>query len=147
MNETLVAPFTHEEMKKALFCIGDFKALGPDGLHVVFYKRFWHLLGEDLIDEVLNAVNTYTIPEGWNDTIIVMIPKTKSPEKVTQFRPISLCNVVYKVISKMLAARMKNILPDNISPTQSAFIPGWLITDNFLLAYESFYTSKKKETK
>lgn len=56
------------------------------------------MLGEDLIDEVLKAVNSCSIPQGWNDTAIVMIPKINSPEKVTQFRPISLCNVVYKVI-------------------------------------------------
>lgn len=144
MNESLLAPFMHEEVKKALFSIGDFKVPGPDGLHAVFYKRFWHLLGGDLIDEVLTAVNTYTIPEGWNDTIIIMIPKTKAPEKVTQFRPISLCNVVYKVISKMLAARLKIFLPEIISSTQSAFIPGRLITDNFLVAFESFHTIKKR---
>lgn len=57
------------------------------------------------------------IPQGWNDTTIVMMPKVNSPEKFTQFRTISLCNVVYKVISKMLAARLKGLLPEVISPT------------------------------
>jgi len=57
---------------------------------------------DDLVEEVLGAINNATIPMGWNDTTIVMIPKVDVPEKVTQFRPISLCNVVYKVISKML---------------------------------------------
>jgi hypothetical protein len=95
MNEVLLAPYTAEEVKKALFSIGDLKAPGPDGLHAIFYKRFWHLLGDDLIHEVLKVVNNCKIPDGWNDTTIVMIPKVKAPEKVTQFRPISLCNVVY----------------------------------------------------
>lgn len=98
MNSALIEPFTLEDVKAALFSIGDLKAPGPDGLHAVFYKRFWHILGDDLVGEVLAAVNSYTIPEGWDDTTIVMIPKVKSPEKVTEFRPISLCNVVYKVI-------------------------------------------------
>lgn len=102
------------------------------------------MLGEDLIDEVLKAVNSCSIPQGWNDTAIVMIPKINSPEKVTQFRPISLCNVVYKVISKMLAARLKVFLPDIISPTQSPFVPGRLITDNVLVAYESFHAMKNR---
>lgn len=117
MNDALMAPYSAEEVKKALFDIGDLKAPGPDGLHAIFYKRFWPMLGEDLVDEVLKAVNSCSIPQGWNDTAIVMIPKINSPEKVTQFRPISLCNVVYKVISKMLAAHLKVLLPDIISPT------------------------------
>ena len=101
MNTTLMAPYTAEEVREALFSIGDFKAPGPDGLHAVFYKRFWSMLGDDLVMEVLNAINSRVMPQGWNDTTIVMIPKVNSPEKVTQFRPISLCNVVYKVISNL----------------------------------------------
>ena len=102
------------------------------------------MLGEDLVDGVLKAVNSGTIPPGWNDTTIVMIPKVNSPEKVTQFRPISLCNVVYKIIAKMVALRLKVLLPDIISPTQSAFVLGRLITDNILIAYECFHTIKNK---
>ena len=74
-----------------------------------------------------------------------MIPKVNYPKKVTQFRPISLCNVVYKVISKMIAARLKLILSDIISPTQSAFVPERQITNNFLVAYECFHKIKRKE--
>jgi hypothetical protein len=144
MNEMLTTPFSAEEVKKALFEIGDLKAPGPDGLHAIFYKRFWYLLGDDLTHEVLEAVNTCKIPKGWNDTTIVLIPKVKVPEKVTQLRPISLCNVVYKVISKMLAARLKSLLPEIISPTQSAFVPGRLITDNILVAYECFHHIKNR---
>ena len=69
-------------MKKALFSIGDLKASGPDGLHAIFFKRFWNMLGEELTDEVLQAVNSSTILEGWNDTTIVMIPKVDNPDKV-----------------------------------------------------------------
>jgi len=53
MNQLLMAPFSREEVKKALFSIGDLKAPGPDGLHAIFFKRFWNMLGDDLIDEVL----------------------------------------------------------------------------------------------
>jgi hypothetical protein len=144
MNEKLISPFTAEDVKKAVFSIGDLKAPGPDGLHALFYKKFWHLVGNDITAAVLRAINERTIPNGWNETMIVLIPKVDNPEEVSQFRPISLCNVVYKIISKMLAARLKVILPEIISPTQSAFVPGRLITDNVLVAYECVHKIKNK---
>ena len=94
MNQLLLAPFTREEVKKALFSIVDLKAPGPDGLHAIFFKCFWGLLEDDLVDEVLGAVQSAMIPMGWNDTTIVLIPKVNDPTLVSQFWPISLCNVV-----------------------------------------------------
>jgi hypothetical protein len=117
MNERLIAQYTAEDVKKAVFSIGYLKAPGPDGLHALFYKKFWHLVGNDITEAVLQAINDRVIPQGWNETIMVMIPKVDNLEEVSKFRPISLCNVVYKIISKMLAARLKVILPDIISPT------------------------------
>ena len=112
MNEEMMKPYSAEEVKKSLFSIGDMKAPGPDGLHAIFFKRFWHVMGEDLTKEVLEAINNRKIPAGWNETNVVLIPKVDSPEVITQYRPISLCNVVYKIISKMIANRLKSILPE-----------------------------------
>lgn len=84
-------------------------------MHAIFFKRFWHLLEDDLVAEVLGAVQNAAIPTGWNDTTIIMIPKVDNPDKVTQFRPISLCNVVYKIISKIISLRLKSLLPEIIS--------------------------------
>jgi len=105
----LAKAFTGEEIKGALDSIGDLKAPGPDGMPTIFYKRFWHMVGPKIQEEVLRVLNGGEIPEGWNETNIVSIPKVKNPEFLTQYRPISLCNVLYKLISKVIANRLKVI--------------------------------------
>lgn len=143
-NELLMAPFTGDEVWSALESIGDLKAPGADGIPAVFYKRFWNLIGDQVKMEVLEFLNGGDMPHGWNDTIIVLIPKVKSPERLKDLRPISLCTVLYKLISKVLANRLKLVLPDLISPTQSAFVPGRLITDNVFLVYELTHHIKNR---
>jgi hypothetical protein len=79
------------------------------------------------------------MPLGVNDTIIVLLPKKEEPDQLKDFRPISLCNVIYKVVSKCLVNRLRPILQDVIAPMQSAFIPGRMITDNALIAFECLH--------
>ena len=137
MKEELSRPYSVEEVKVALFQMGPTKVPGPDGMNALFYQKFWHIVGNDVSSVVLDFLNSGIMIPEINYTHIVLIPKVKSPEKMTDFRPISLCNVIYKIISKVIANRLKTILPQLISPIQSAFVPGRLITDNVLLAYET----------
>lgn len=100
MNELLCAEYTEEEVKAALNNIDDLKAAGPDGMPAIFFKRFWSTVGEQVTKEVLKVLRGGEMPEEWNNTMIVLIPKTTRPERLKDLRPISLCNVVYKLISK-----------------------------------------------
>jgi hypothetical protein len=85
MNDLLLAPFTGEEVWAALECIGDLKAPGPDGMPSVFYKQFWNLVGEKVRKEVLQFLNGGHMPQGWNDTMLVLIPKSKHPERSQKY--------------------------------------------------------------
>ena len=128
MNRDLCRLYIEEEIGNALFQIGPLKAPGPDGFPARFFQRNWGLMKADIITAVQNFFETGVLPDGVNDTCIVLIPKIQFPEQLKDFRPISLCNVIYKVVSKCLVNRLRPILEDIISPNQSAFIPGRMIT-------------------
>jgi hypothetical protein len=96
----------------ALNSTADMKAPGLDGMPSIFYKKFWDIVGSKVTMEVLQILNEgRPIPAEWNQTTIALIPKVKWPESVTELRPISLCNVLYKIVSKILANGLKGILP------------------------------------
>lgn len=142
MREVLLRPFSKEEIVAALKGIHPGKSPGPDGLPALFYNNFWELIGDEVCDMVLQFLNHGDMPMGINHTNVVLIPKVKRPREMKDFRPISLCSISYKLISKSLANRMKVFQPDIIDDSQSAFIPERLITENILLASELFHFMK-----
>jgi hypothetical protein len=147
MNILLAAPFANAEVKEALFQMFPLKAPGPDSYPAHFFQKHWDLCGGEVTNAVLRILRGGDSPEGINKTFMVLIPKVASPEELGQFRPISLCNVIYEIASKVLANRIKVILPEIISEEQSAFVLGRQITDNIITAYECLHFMKRNGAK
>ena len=110
MNEELLVDFKAKEVWYALKQMHLTKAPEPDGMSPIFFKHYWNIVGPEVVNCVLSSLNSSRMPCRLNETYICLIPKVKSPQNITEFRPISLCNVVYKLISKILANRLKKVL-------------------------------------
>ena len=141
-NAKLVERYTAEEVVAAIKEMAPLKAPGPDGMPPLFFQMYWLDIGMDIIEAVLSSLNSGSLLKSINHTFITLILKVKNPETITEFRPISLCNVIYKIISKVIANRLKPLLNSIISETQSAFTAGRLITDNILISFELLHHMK-----
>ena len=145
MNHVLTQEFTANEARQVLKQMYPLKVPGLDGMPPLFFQYFWPTIGDVVIKTVLDFLNAGISPPNFHDTHIMLVPKCKEPKRIIDCRPISLCNVVYKIASKSIANRLKKILPSIISYTQSAFVHGRLITDNILVAFETTnHISQKK---
>ncbi|KAL0277975.1 UNVERIFIED_CONTAM: Transposon TX1 uncharacterized protein [Sesamum radiatum] len=134
----IIRPVTTEEVKIAFFDIEEDKAPGPDGFSSGFFKAAWPVVGEEVSSAIIDFFKTGRLLKQLNATLLTLIPKVRTPHSVAEFRPISCCNVIYKVITKILVSRIRESLDLLISPSQNAFVPGRLISDNVLLAQELF---------
>ena len=104
-----------------MFQMEALKALGPDGMPPLFFQHYWKIIGDEMLTTVLDCLNLGSFAQSLNNTFITLIPKVKSPTLVSEFCPISLCNTLYKILFKVVANRLKRILPNLISESQSAF--------------------------
>uniref|UniRef100_A0A803Q3T6 PHD finger protein ING n=1 Tax=Cannabis sativa TaxID=3483 RepID=A0A803Q3T6_CANSA len=144
-NNALLRPIADQEVKDAVFQKHPDKSPGPDGMNPKFFQKYWSIVGNDVIKSVKDFFLSEEMPVGMQNTNIVLIPKKKKPNQMSELRPISLCNVIAKVITKVLANRMKGLLSEVISINQSAFIPGRLITDNIMVSFEILHYLKRKQ--
>lgn len=144
MNHSLTRPIADLEVLEALKGMGPTKAPGVDGMTPLFFQTYWTTVGADIIAAVKSFFHTSHLLRSTNQTLITLIPKVNCPTKPSQFRPISLCNVTYKIITKILANRLKPILPLIISENQSAFIGDRQISDSILIAHEVMHSLKNR---
>ncbi|KAK9990862.1 hypothetical protein SO802_025847 [Lithocarpus litseifolius] len=146
-NANLLATPSPEEIKATLFEMQDLKAPGSDGFPVLFYKKLWPTIGKDVTEAVTSFFRLGSMPREVNSSLIVLIPKISNPSNVNHFRPISLCNVVYKIISKLLIAKFRPLLDKIISLAQSAFIPNRWIAENQVIIQELLHGFKTRKLK
>ncbi|KAK4268485.1 hypothetical protein QN277_025138 [Acacia crassicarpa] len=145
MNASLMTPVSKEEIKKAAFSLGGSKAPGPDGFSGTFYHSAWPEIGDSVYLLVQEFFAGNVSLNAINETNVTLIPKVDRPEHVSHFRPIGLCNFSYKIISKLMANRMRPLLDACISQNQSAFIPGRCIQDNIIIAHEVYHYLRRKK--
>lgn len=113
---SLNRPFTRMEVEMAIRSMGKFKSPGLDGVQPLFYQDCWEVVGDSVVRFMLQFLESGVLPKDIDDALIVLIPKVTKPEMITQFRPISLCNVLFKTITKTLVGRLKKVITKLIGP-------------------------------
>ncbi|GKV04880.1 hypothetical protein SLEP1_g16977 [Rubroshorea leprosula] len=144
-NSFLLAPFNEEEVKRAVWSCGCSKAPGPDGFNFKFIREMWDTIKDDMMGYVEDFHNNGKLVRGANSSFIVLIPKVMNPQKIEEFRPISLIGVMYKVIAKLLANRIGSVLDGIIGENQMAFIKGRQMVDSIVIANETIDEAKRKK--
>ncbi|KAF7150605.1 hypothetical protein RHSIM_Rhsim02G0226500 [Rhododendron simsii] len=144
-RQELDRPITPDEIRKAMFQMDGRKAPGPDGFVAAFYQENWDWMGMDIVQASLAFFESGFMLKELNQTLITLIPKVPNPQCVSDFRPISLCNVLYKVLSKVLVNRLRLVLRDLISQYQNGFVPTRMISDNMLIAHEMLEFIRKRK--
>lgn len=128
------------EVKQALFSLPIDKAQGPDGFPTFFFQVYWEMVKQDVVKAMKEFFGAQNLLKEINSTFLVHIPKTYGVDSLDQFKPISLYNSFYKIISKVLMTRILRVLPLIISPQQMGFVPGRQILDSIMLVHEVIHS-------
>ncbi|XP_074301501.1 uncharacterized protein LOC141632895 [Silene latifolia] len=137
--DRLNRPFTAKEVHGTVFQMGALKAPRPYGIPAIFYQKCWSMIKGEFIKAVLSILNSGRVLREVNRTFITLIPKTENPKEVSDYRPISLCNVMMRVVTKCIANRLDKVMGSLVSEMQNAFLPGRSISDNILLAHGAIH--------
>nr|GEX64769.1 RNA-directed DNA polymerase, eukaryota, reverse transcriptase zinc-binding domain protein [Tanacetum cinerariifolium] len=141
--EAMIVEVSDKEIKEAMFDIDSSKA--PDGYTSCFFKKAWSLIGKDVCMAIRDFFVKGKLLKEVNATLVALVPKVETPNRISDLRPIACCNVLYKCINKILTHRMKKGLSKIVSINQSAFISGRHIQDNILLTQELLRGYNRKQ--
>lgn len=119
-----------------------YSAPRPGGFPSIFFQTSWDIISDSVSAAVMSCFISMSILVEINMTNITLVPKVKDPTMLLKFRPISLCNIIYKIFSKLIANRLMYVLHDIISPNQYVIIPSRAITDNKVIAYEALHSMR-----
>jgi hypothetical protein len=139
----LTRPFAEAEVKGAIWDCDSFKSPGPDGINFGFFKDFWVELKGDVMHFISEFHRNGKLSKGLNSTFIALIPKVDSPQRLNEFRPISLVGSLYKILAKVLANRLRLVIGSVISESQTAFVKDRQILDGILIANEAVDEARK----
>ena len=142
--ESLIKPFTNEEIDAAVSSCDSDKAPGPDGFNFKFVKSAWDVIKHDMYAIINEFYASSKLPQGSNTAYIALIPKIDEPKEFKQYRPISMVGSIYKIIAKMLAKRLQSVMSSIVGPLQSSYIKDRQILDGALIAGELIDTCKNK---
>lgn len=140
-------PISPEEVQEVVFQMGIHKSLGPDGYMTHCFQRFWGEVKDHSLSLVLSIFRTGVIPAHLNESIICLLPKCTNLESLNQFRPIVLCNVLVKVVSKILTNKLKLMMIKLTGKQQSSFIPRRSTSDNITIVQEVIHSLTKQKGK
>ncbi|KAJ4779287.1 reverse transcriptase [Rhynchospora pubera] len=145
-HNLLVLP-DFQEVKRAMFQMGPDKSPGPDGVTPRFLQNYWHIIGPDVVQQIREIFHTGHIPDGWLKCKVVLIPKGEEPDTPSKFRPISIGNVLYRLVMKILTNRLRPHMKRIISQEQTAFLQNRCISDNVLIIKEILNSFNDKRYK
>lgn len=146
-KDMLNRPINENEIYSTVSQPGAYKSPGHDGFLPIFYQRNWDIVGQAVVRFISNAFHERRFPSQMNHSYITLVLKVDTPEKVSQFQPISLSNVVVRIISYIIANRLRLVIDKLVSAEQCSFIPGQQASDNVIVAQEILHTMQKNHSK